>query len=87
MKFEIRKLYLLLKFKDGLPMIGFVFDANVPWDLEKIGKLDEMLKILEDNLNFRIYISELNFNEMPPYYILLIKSMLIILLAQTRRYN
>lgn len=46
-------------------MIGFVFDANAPWDLEKIGKLDEMLKILEDNLNFRIYISELNFNEMP----------------------
>lgn len=42
-----------------------VFDANVPWDLdEKIDKLDEVMRAM-NNINLKIYISNINFNEMP----------------------
>ena len=45
-------------------MIEFVFDANVPWDLEKINKLDKIMQVL-DNSNFKICMSYDNFIEMP----------------------
>lgn len=45
-------------------MIEFVFDANVPWDLEKINKLDRIMQAL-DNSNFKICMSNDNFIEMP----------------------
>ncbi len=63
-KLEISKLYLLLNLRRRLLMIGFVFDANVPWDLDKIGKLDQIMQALE-NINFKIYISDINYNEIP----------------------
>ena len=44
-------------------MIKFVFDANVPWDLEKINKLDTIMQVL-DNSNFKICMSNDNFIEM-----------------------
>ncbi len=45
-------------------MIEFVFDANVPWDLDKINKLDTLMQAL-DNSNFKICMSDGNFMEMP----------------------
>jgi len=37
-------------------MIKFVFDANVPWDLDKINMLENIMHVL-NNVNFRIYMS------------------------------
>ena len=45
-------------------MIEFVWDANVPWDLDKINKLDPIMKAL-DNSNFKICMSNDNFMEVP----------------------
>ncbi len=46
-------------------MYTLVFDANVPWDLDiKINRLNEIMHLM-DNINFKIYISYINFNEMP----------------------
>lgn len=46
-------------------MYTLVFDANVPWDLDiKINKLNEIMHLM-DNINFKIYISNINFYEMP----------------------
>lgn len=46
-------------------MYIFIFDANVPWDLgQKVKRLDEMMSIM-NNTNFKIYISSINFYEMP----------------------
>lgn len=45
-------------------MIVCIFDANVPWDLCKINKLDLIMKSLL-SANFNIYMSSDNFNEMP----------------------
>ena len=42
-----------------------VFDANVPWDLvDNIDKLDEIMQVM-NNIQFKIYMSSINFNEMP----------------------
>jgi len=45
-------------------MIKFVFDANVPWDLDKINMLENIMHVL-NNVNFRIYMSNINYIEMP----------------------
>ena len=46
-------------------MYILVFDANVPWDLDiNINKLNEIMHLM-DNINFKIYISNINFHEMP----------------------
>jgi len=45
-------------------MIQFVFDANVPWDLDKINMLEKIIHVL-NNVNFRIYMSSINYIEMP----------------------
>jgi len=46
-------------------MYILVLDANVPWDLDiKINKLNEIMHLM-DNINFKIYMSNINFHEMP----------------------
>ena len=47
-------------------MIEFVWDANVPWDLDKINKLDPIMQIL-DNSNYKICMSNNNFIEVPTF--------------------
>lgn len=41
-----------------------VFDANVPWDLDKINKLDLIMQLLL-SVNFSVFMSMDNFLEMP----------------------
>ncbi|MDO9096780.1 MAG: hypothetical protein Q7U60_01470 [Candidatus Methanoperedens sp.] len=45
-------------------MYTLVFDANVPWDLDTINALNETMNLM-NNINFKIYMSDINFNEMP----------------------
>ncbi|MFZ3168196.1 MAG: hypothetical protein WA130_11325 [Candidatus Methanoperedens sp.] len=45
-------------------MYTLIFDANVPWDLDlKVNTLDEIMRLM-DTINFKIYISSINFYEM-----------------------
>ena len=45
-------------------MIKFIFDANVLWDLDKINMLEKIMHVL-NNVDFRIYMSRINYIEMP----------------------
>ncbi|WP_135604092.1 hypothetical protein [Methanococcoides sp. NM1] len=45
-------------------MIVCVFDANVPWDLYKLDKLDQIMKLFS-SANLSIHMSNDNFLEMP----------------------
>lgn len=45
-------------------MYVFILDANIPRDLKKVKKLDEILSLM-NNIDFKIYISSINFYEIP----------------------
>ncbi len=45
-------------------MYIFILDANVPRDLNKVKRLDEIMSLM-NNVDFKIYISSINFYEMP----------------------